>query len=106
MGNTELRKQSTKRIQAVSEERRQKKRRVMENSDEESEEEDENKQTNKRRDGETKITAAKNRTNATSELSRTEQTSVSKIIGQKRKVTTEATRRSTRQQNVWIKWAE
>ena len=86
-----------KRTQAVSEEQRQKKRRVMESSDEESEEEDENKQTNERRDGETKITAAKNRTTATSEPSCTEQTSVSKTIGQKRKVTKEATRRSTRQ---------
>ena len=70
----------------------------MESSDEESDEEDENERTNKRQEGEaTTTTATQNQASGANEPSGTEKAISPKTVGQKRKVSEEATRRSTRQ---------
>ena len=70
----------------------------MESSDEESDEEDQNERTNVRQEGEaTTASATENQASRANEPSVTEKAILPKTVGQKRKVSEETTRRSTRQ---------
>ena len=97
-GDTEKGNSSMNLAQTINEERRNKKRRVVESSDEDSDEENESERTNVRQEsGATKTTATENQASGADEPLVTKKAIVSKAVGHTRKLSEEATRRSTRQ---------
>ena len=99
-GTLKKRNQTMKWAQMDSEERKRKKRRLLESSDEESDEknENENARTNVRQEGKaTRTTATKNQSSEANKPSGTAKAILRKTVGQKRKISEEVTRRSTRQ---------
>ena len=82
-----------KRAQTTSENRKTKKKRIVESSEDESDEEEESEWAVVGREGEAEKTAA----SGANEPSGTDNTKTPKTVGNKRKLSEEATRRSTRQ---------